>query len=173
MATQAIHPTVYMGLCSTSPGLFVAQDPLLFLLKSPESEVRFLLNLVLEWPAHSNTFCLFSCITFYFIWILYWYRWRSLIRIFFAMKYMKDPAFGYALGWTFSLFPAGSLTAFTLTGVRALRFLLDLDVSTSLMRFSIAPVAQNLYPLINLAFLRMVVEVELPVLFWMISSPNH
>ena len=78
---------------------------------------------------------------------------KILDQDFFAVKYMKGPAFGYALGWTFLLFPAGSLTAFSLTGVRALRFLLDLDVSTSLMSFSIAPVAQNLRPLINLAFL--------------------
>ena len=108
IATQAVHFTECQGPWSTSPGVCVPKKPLLLLSTYPEStKCVLLLNQTtlknsgsssilwcagahpLAWQnllwcagdSRTRHFAMSAGVRFYFIWILYGYRWRSLIRI--------------------------------------------------------------------------------------------
>ena len=105
MATEAVHITECQGLSSTSPGVCSCQNPLLLLSTFPESNKRASkLNQTFSKYSGSSSilfldhrhitahFSMSTGVSFYFIGMLYGYRWRSLIKILCNEGHeMKDP----------------------------------------------------------------------------------
>ena len=84
----------------------------LFTEQNTIKEVRILFNLVINYQDIATYFDMSAAVSFYFIWILCGYRWRSLIRILCTAAHERPRCWVHLWMDSFRLLPTDSLFAF-------------------------------------------------------------